>query len=177
MIDFKLKALELEPRRWERFKIKYGFSGLPDFACPTINDFLNNRDKIGVMKQVVFPTLSYNPLNADDRKRLGWEDVAITLKDITGEMEVYVRPTMYNPQTGSLADEIKVLGNGGTLYHVIVRNGVIWPTLKGNTQDDRIYLCDFRTRWRSKNKIKLSETLSEILKNIFPEPSLQAVPI
>ena len=77
MIELISKALELEPSRWERFKIKHGFKYIPHYSCSTIKDFLYHCNEIDINRDVLFPVLTYVPLKKEDRERILLKDIPI----------------------------------------------------------------------------------------------------
>ncbi len=61
MIDLYQKALETTTGI-ERLKLKLGITSLPaDYACRTIQEFLNERETIGLAKKILFPSFYYHP--------------------------------------------------------------------------------------------------------------------
>jgi hypothetical protein len=171
MINLKQKAVELESSKWKRFKIKHGFTDIPEYACSTVKDFLDNKDKMKISEEVLFPSLNYLGLNQEEREKLGYEVVPIVLQDLTGEVQVYIRPAM---SFGFVADNLHDLWAGGSIYNVRLINGVQWP---GESKpDERIYLRSFK--FHHKKQKNYSEKFSEILEKIFnPELSAETIKI
>jgi len=179
MIELISKALELEPSRWERFKIKHGFKYIPHYACSTIKDFLDHCNEIDINRDVLFPVLTYVPLKKEDRERILLKDIPINLRDDTGEMEVHVTLMGHNTITGNpLIEELQGLWQGGQIYSVVVRNGVVWPgVLEEPRRDETLYLKGFRHNGPLRRKKDPAQVLSGLLTKLFPEPSLQPIPI
>jgi hypothetical protein len=176
MIDLKQEAIKIETSRWERFKLKHDFRYMPDYACVSINDFLQNRTEVGLNKDVIFPSLTYLALNRDERENLGVEVVPITLKDPTGKIEVFVRPMAHNIYGRFIVpDKLHEMWAGGTLFYPILKNGTFWP---GDSEPDtRIYLRGFEYHGPAKEQKNLASVLSGILEKLLPEANLQPVPV
>ena len=171
MINLKEKALELEENAFERFKIKFGFKDIPDYACSTIQDFLENKKDIGIQKQIIFPALTYVPLDMNQRQKLGYEILPITLSDVTGKLEVYLMPNMGG---GFVAEHLKEMWAGGSVYNVLLINGVFWPFKE--KADEKIYLRGIKPQIKKKQK-EYSMELSELLSKIFPDYGMELIPI
>ncbi|MFA5953252.1 MAG: hypothetical protein WC812_01540 [Candidatus Pacearchaeota archaeon] len=161
MIDLRKKAIELEENKWKKFKLKLGFTEIPDYACSTINDFLENKEKICIGKTVLFPCLDYIPLNYEERDKLGEEIISVNLKDATGKIEVYIRPMM---NFGFVAENLKSLWAGGKICNVEIQNGVQWP--EEIKPDKRIYLTAFK--FQNGMQKEFSTEIPKIIEKLFP---------
>ena len=142
MIDIKQEILKTTEGRWARFKLKHDLTELPaHYALRNIQEFLQNRAKIKTARLFLLPRLSYFPKETEEE--LGWDVTPITLRDESGEIEAWVRPTALNRNEGEfLYQTVSKMNGGDTLYFPILRNGVQWPY---QTQvDERIYLQEFR---------------------------------
>lgn len=162
MINLRQKAIELETSKWKKFKIKHGFTNIPEYACSTAKDFLENKSKMKISDTVIFPTLNYLGLNQEEREKLGYEIVPVTLQDLTGKFEVYVRPMMAG---GLVPENLHDFWAGGKLYNVLLMNGVYWPGIE--KPDERIYLKSFK--FHNKKQKNYSEKTSELIAKILPE--------
>lgn len=165
MIDLRQKALNVT-RGWQRVKIKYGFTFVPDYACATLAEFLGERDNIAVGKTLVFPRLSYTPLEFEERLS---NEVLVKLSDPTASAEMYVSRTCFNEGTRAhMGDIIDNLSRGTSLVRPVLRNGNYVPYQE---PDQRIFLVDFEKRGPSQKKKGYAGALAEMMVNLFSEPA------
>jgi hypothetical protein len=181
MIHLREKALE-RTRGLEYFKIKHGMTGIPKYACATINDFLDHRQELEVGERVLFPILTYAPSESPHLvlpMNLG-NAIPIKLSDSTKKIEVYARVGGYSSIDSILADSIKALQKGDSLYKVVLRNGFRWPKTfseEGHV-DENLYLLDFEVRGPSKRKKAPSKILNDLISELFPQFSQpETIPI
>ncbi len=162
MIDIQQEMLR-EARGWERFKIKYGLTDLPaHFACRNLQEFLTSRDQIKVGKLVMFPKLYYFPKESDS---VGYDK--ISLKDGSASIDAYVSPSAFNLTSGELvADCLKEVQSGDTLYFSVLRNGM--PIPYAREADHTLYLAGFETIRHPRPKIDFS-AIMEKLSSLVPE--------
>ncbi|MBI2148286.1 hypothetical protein HYU23_01265 [Candidatus Woesearchaeota archaeon] len=173
MINLKEEELK-RARRFDYLKLMLFGTDLPNYACRNIGEFLDNKSSMGVMKQVVVPRVVYfpHPETSDERLCL-----PIKLRDESGEINVYVRPQAFHTESGRfLVKALDDIRQGDLLVYVILRNGVLDPTIFGDgVVDDRIYLTGFWSpRIRENQKPGLSNLvakLSDLIPDLSPLPA------
>jgi hypothetical protein len=178
MLDVKEYSIQNAKRGWERFKIKNGLTELPaDYAFLNIQDFLTNREDIEIEKLLIFPEAYW--LDNSGKYKNNPLPFPIKLKDKTGEIEAFVRPTTLNRQSGGFTlDQIN--GTGQYRLHFLrVSNGMVVKRLPYEEEtgpDTRLYLIDFKNLAIPKPKFSVYR-LTQSIENLFPDFSPELNPI
>ncbi len=136
MIDLYQKALETTTGI-ERLKLKLGITSLPaDYACRTIQEFLNERETIGLAKKILFPSFYYHPGSGFNLEGCVTH---ISLKDRTGSLNAFVRETAFHVEgRRPLVQSLDRLDAGTSIYFPVLMNGIPFEL------DTRIYLIGFQ---------------------------------
>lgn len=203
MIDLRKLALKMSQSKWESWKIKNGFTDIPKYACVTLNDFFENREKVGFGEEILFPNLNYirklENCHAIGIPALGTA-VPIEVEDKINKTPLYVRVTKtkltdscYTRSGGEmfchlqyLIESIDNLERGELMENVIIRNGISCPeTLFSEFyKDSNLHLISFGgvenpriKRKFSKKLSKLSRLVSEISDSLNLYPELCPIPL
>ena len=129
------------------------------------------------MDTFAFPKLFFYPIEETDGT-----PIFARVKDETGEMEIKIRATTPDFNSGELlVDSIAKLNPGETIYNVIFRNGCLENIgfgLDSKYREDRHpYLMEFdRHNFRKpKYKVSLSKIIDEIAGSVF-QPLSEPIP-
>lgn len=152
----------------EYWKLRFEFARLPQvpkYICRNIADFLDNKSSVRINEEVVIPRLIYFPHPERDAERFC---LPISLRDKTGELEVYVRDTAYYQRARKLlVDALCEMKQGDMFIYGTIRCGMMFE----GEGENCLYLTDFYSKKIGKPKRKRFD-LAEMLEKILPEIEL-----
>ncbi len=173
MIHLREEILK-QSKGFESWRIKYGFTDIPRYACNNLIDLIDNRVSLRPNERVIVPRLIYHP-NSKKPNRL-----PISLKDETCEVEVWARHQAFNVEVGKwLIHSIADLYPGELLAYAVLRNGYMDTTIFSQGFDNRLYLSGFWNPRIKAQRTRLSELVSKV-SNLIPEfglPERLGVPV
>lgn len=169
MINIR-KELMKEAKGREYWKLRLGFTDLPEYACRNIQDFLENINSVEINREVIIPRVIYFPNSKTDDKII---HLPIKFKDESGEIETYVRPLAFHTEGGKFMTESLDFFRGGDMFtYAVFRRGYYDGTTFSN-KDEKIYLTRFLGQKIPKPKSGLSDLiikLESFIPNLIPSP-------
>ncbi|GEM_PF-6399503 len=158
MINLHERALQ-KTKGLEYWVIKLGLTTLPLYACRSIEDFMINKNKVGVMSKVLLPRVCYYPLSEHD----GYGNIPLELRDDTGKLKVYLSKNDFVWSEKTLIEYFQKIQQGERLMYAVLQNGYIqWSPYYRGEDVDYLYLVDFSRPSIQKPKRKLTNLLANV---------------